>query len=223
MVPHGCFKCKGDAEKWVTIVCGSDTEWQALCQAMGQPELATDKRFTDAAARKANEDALEALITAWTSERDRWEVTEALQKAGVAAYPSQSNKDLATNPHLEERGYLVQKEHPEFGKRIHAGIPWQMSGSPCEVQAAAPQRRATHGLCVAGYSRLFRRRGAKTAGRAGFDLSSSLSLLSGWCSSPQAGWATTSRPYRDGGNPCKCGQGEMEGCGEIEDRAKHDG
>ena len=79
-------------------------------------------------------------MTAWTSERDRWEVTETLQKAGVAAYPSMSNKDLATSPHLEARGYLVQKDHPEFGKRIHAGIPWQMSGSPCEVQAAAPQR-----------------------------------------------------------------------------------
>ena len=46
-----------------------------MCQAIGQPELAADKRFTDAAARKANEDALEELITTWTSERDRWEVT----------------------------------------------------------------------------------------------------------------------------------------------------
>ena len=51
-----------------------------------------------------------------------------------------SNKDLADNEHLQERGYLVQKEHPEFGKRVHAGIPWQMSGSRCEVQSSAPQR-----------------------------------------------------------------------------------
>jgi crotonobetainyl-CoA:carnitine CoA-transferase CaiB-like acyl-CoA transferase len=107
---------------------------------MGKPELATDKRFADATARKANEDALEEIITAWTKERDRWEVTETLQKAGVAAFPSMSNKDLATNPHLASRGYLVQKEHAEVGKRIHAGIPWQMSGTPCEVQAAAPLR-----------------------------------------------------------------------------------
>jgi benzylsuccinate CoA-transferase BbsF subunit len=41
---------------------------------------------------------------------------------------------------LQARDYLVQKEHPEVGKRIHAGIPWQMSGTPCEVQAAAPLR-----------------------------------------------------------------------------------
>jgi crotonobetainyl-CoA:carnitine CoA-transferase CaiB-like acyl-CoA transferase len=140
MSPHGCFKCQGDDDKWVTIACGSDAEWQALCRAMGKPELATDKRFANAAARKANEDALEDIISSWTKERDRWEVTEALQKAGVAAFPSMSNKDLATNPHLMTRGYLVQKEHPEVGKRIHAGIPWQMSGTPCEVRAAAPLR-----------------------------------------------------------------------------------
>ncbi len=140
IAPHGCFKCQGDADKWVTIVCGTDAEWQALCQAMGKPELATDKRFADVTARKANEDLLEEMITAWTKERDRWEVTEILQKAGVAAFPSMSNKDLATNAHLNARGYLVQKEHPEVGKRIHAGIPWQMSGTPCEVQHAAPLR-----------------------------------------------------------------------------------
>jgi benzylsuccinate CoA-transferase BbsF subunit len=140
MSPHSCFKCKGDDDKWVTISCGTETEWQALCKTMGKPELATDKRFANVTARKANEDALEAILTAWTKERDRWEVTETLQKAGVSAFPSLSNKDLATNPHLQARGYLVQKEHPEVGKRIHAGIPWQMSGSPCEVQAAAPLR-----------------------------------------------------------------------------------
>lgn len=140
MAPHGCFKCQGDADKWVTIACGSEAEWQALCQAMGKPELATDKRFANVTARKANEDILEALISEWAQARDRWEVTELLQKAGVSAFPSMSNKDLATNPHLQERGYLVQKEHPEVGKRIHAGIPWQMSGTPCAVRAAAPLR-----------------------------------------------------------------------------------
>ena len=67
-------------------------------------------------------------------------MTELLQKVGVAAFPSMSNKDLATNSHLTDRGYLVQKEHPEVGKRIHAGIPWHMSGTPCEVRSAAPLR-----------------------------------------------------------------------------------
>jgi crotonobetainyl-CoA:carnitine CoA-transferase CaiB-like acyl-CoA transferase len=78
----------------------------------------------------------------WTGAHDRWEVARKLQAAGVAAFPSLSNKDVTEDPHLNERGYLVRVEHPEVGKRIHAGIPWTMSGTPCAVRAAAPIRGA---------------------------------------------------------------------------------
>jgi benzylsuccinate CoA-transferase BbsF subunit len=138
MAPHNCYKAAGDADKWVSIAVGSDAEWRALAGAMGRPELATDPRFASAEARKRNEAALDEIITAWTRERDRWETAETLQRAGVAAFPSLSNKDLATDPHLAERGYLVSLEHPEVGRRIHAGIPWTMSETPCRVERPAP-------------------------------------------------------------------------------------
>jgi len=142
MAPHNCYKALGDDETWVAIAVGNEDEWRLLCQVIGQPQLATDPRFTSAALRKQNEDALDAIITAWTSTRDRWDVARQLQAAGVAAFPSMSNKDLAEDPHLHERGFLVQLEHPEVGKRIHAGIPWRMSGTPCAVKSAAPLRGA---------------------------------------------------------------------------------
>jgi crotonobetainyl-CoA:carnitine CoA-transferase CaiB-like acyl-CoA transferase len=122
----------------VSIAAGSEEEWQALCDAMGQPQLARDPRFTSATARKHNEAELDRIITQWTSARDRWEITEILKRAGVAAFPTLSNKDLAHDPHLRERGYLVELEHSEVGRRIHAGIPWTMSGTPCKVWRAAP-------------------------------------------------------------------------------------
>jgi crotonobetainyl-CoA:carnitine CoA-transferase CaiB-like acyl-CoA transferase len=140
--PHNCYKTTGDDNKWVSIAVGNETEWQALCRVIGQPGLANDPRFKSPELRKQNEQALDEIITAWTRERDRWEITELLQKAGVAAFPSMSNKDLATDEHLLARGYLVQKEHPEVGRRIHAGIPWTMSGTACEVRGAAPLRGA---------------------------------------------------------------------------------
>lgn len=138
MAPHNCYKTAGDDDKWVSIVVGSDAEWRALARAMGKSELGDDPRFATAPDRKRNENALDEIITAWTRERDRWEVAETLQQAGVAAFPSLSNKDLATDPHLTERGYLVALEHPEVGRRIHAGIPWKMSGTPCSVKRPAP-------------------------------------------------------------------------------------
>ncbi|MDQ1424468.1 MAG: hypothetical protein QOD72_1966, partial [Acidimicrobiaceae bacterium] len=103
-----------------------------------QPSLAVDPRFTSVARRKENEIALDEIVSAWTRSRDRWEVTETLQRAGVAAFPSMSNKDLVDDPHLAERGYFVRLEHPVVGRRVHAGIPWRMTGTPCEVRRVAP-------------------------------------------------------------------------------------
>jgi len=142
MAPHDCYKAAGDDEKWVSIAVGTEGEWRSLCKAIGQQELADDARFKTAALRKQNEAALDQIITAWTSTRDRWESTRILQAAGVAAFPSMGNKDLAEDPHLAERGYLVQLDHPEVGKRVHAGIPWTMSGTPCAVRKPAPLRGA---------------------------------------------------------------------------------
>jgi crotonobetainyl-CoA:carnitine CoA-transferase CaiB-like acyl-CoA transferase len=138
MAPHNCYKARGGDEDWISIAAGSEDEWRALCGAIGQPALAHDPRFATAALRKGNEAELDRIITQWTSTRDRWEITRALQAAGVAAFPTLSNKDLAHDPHLRERGYLVELEHPEVGRRIHAGIPWTMSATPCKVWRAAP-------------------------------------------------------------------------------------
>ena len=141
MAPHECYRAKGD-DKWVSIAVGTDDEWRALCKVMGQPSLADDSRFRTAALRKQNEAALDQIVTAWTSQHDRWEITEKLQRAGVAAFPPLSNKDLTEDRHMRERGYLVELEHPEVGRRTHAGIPWTMSGTPCQVRKPAPLRGA---------------------------------------------------------------------------------
>ncbi|MGC2443733.1 MAG: hypothetical protein WA409_10130, partial [Candidatus Binatus sp.] len=42
------------------------------------------------------------------------------------------------DPQLTEREYFIYREHLEVGKRQHCGIPWRMSGTPCEVKSAAP-------------------------------------------------------------------------------------
>jgi benzylsuccinate CoA-transferase BbsF subunit len=125
-------------DQWVSIVCADDAEWGRLAKAIGKPELANDARFKTLAARKQNEDALESIVTEWTSRRRVADVVAELQKAGVAAAACADSKYVSEDPHLVEREYFVYREHPEVGKRQHCGIPWRMSGTPCEVKAAAP-------------------------------------------------------------------------------------
>lgn len=138
IAPHEAYKAQGDAEQWVTIAVPTQEQWRRLCHAMGRPELVEDARFRTAELRKRNEAALDGIISEWTRTRERWELTEALQRAGVAAFPTLNNRDVATDSHLLARGFLVELEHPEIGRRRHAGIPWTMSRTPCRIRAAAP-------------------------------------------------------------------------------------
>jgi crotonobetainyl-CoA:carnitine CoA-transferase CaiB-like acyl-CoA transferase len=139
MAPHNCYKTRGDAEQWVTIAVGNDEEWRALCDAIDQPSMTEDPRFRSAEMRKLNEAELDTIITSWTSGRDRWEITEVLQRAGVAAIPTFTNEDVATDPHMRERGFMVELPHPEIGAYTHAGVPWTMSRTPCKVRRPAPR------------------------------------------------------------------------------------
>jgi crotonobetainyl-CoA:carnitine CoA-transferase CaiB-like acyl-CoA transferase len=138
MSPHNCYKARGDAEVWVSIAVGTDAEWRALCEAIGQPSLADDARFRTADLRRRKEEELDRIITQWTRHRDRWEITEMLQRAGVAAFPTLSNQDLFEDPHLMERGFVVDVDHPEAGRRKHTGICWTMSGTPNRKMTRAP-------------------------------------------------------------------------------------
>jgi crotonobetainyl-CoA:carnitine CoA-transferase CaiB-like acyl-CoA transferase len=137
MAPHNCFRCAGQDE-WVSIACGTEDEWQALCRLMGQEQLASDARFANAKARKANEDELEQLVTSWTTMQDKWEVTHKLQAVGVAAYPTLSSKGLLEEPQLNARDFFARLPHAEVGTRAHAGMPWRWEHAPNGVRAAAP-------------------------------------------------------------------------------------
>ena len=137
MAPHGLFRCQGE-DRWVSIVIAYEDEWPRFCQGIERPALAHDPQFATAMQRKANEDALDTLITEWTTTLTAEEVTRRLQAVGVAAFPAVTNKELAEDAHLQGRGFFVEHPHPEVGPRRHAGVPWVFSDTPCQVRTPAP-------------------------------------------------------------------------------------
>jgi crotonobetainyl-CoA:carnitine CoA-transferase CaiB-like acyl-CoA transferase len=136
MCPHNIYRCAGEDE-WVTIACASEAEWRRLCDVV-DPALAADPRFGSEASRKQHEDELDAALAGWTSSRDRWEVTRALQAVGVAAFPCMTTRDLVEDEHLRARGLFETLDHPQVGRRVHAGIPWRLANGPNGVRAPAP-------------------------------------------------------------------------------------
>jgi len=120
--PHGVYPAAGH-DQWIAIAVTSDTEWRALCDAIGHPEWAEDGRFSDAVGRKKNEDALDELIASWTQGQSPYGVMQLLQAVGVACAPVSSVFDLVVNPQLRDRGFFVNIDHPEVGSRATPGIP----------------------------------------------------------------------------------------------------
>jgi crotonobetainyl-CoA:carnitine CoA-transferase CaiB-like acyl-CoA transferase len=137
MAPHDVFRAEGE-DRWIAIAVEDDAGWARFAACIGRPELAADARFATLAARKRNEDALTEIVTAWTATRTPEDATATLQAAGIAAFASARNNDLAESPHLRERGYFVELDHPEVGRRVHAGIPWRMTTNESRVGKAAP-------------------------------------------------------------------------------------
>ncbi|MCS6802886.1 MAG: CoA transferase [Chloroflexota bacterium] len=115
--PHGAYPARGN-DRWVALACESDDEWRRLAAAIGQPELADDPRFATLAARKANEDALDAIIAGWTRQWTPREAAERLQAAGVPAAPANTVTDLLRDQHLLARRRYRRIDHPELGSTL---------------------------------------------------------------------------------------------------------
>ncbi len=135
--PHGIYRCKGP-DTWVAISVESQAEWEAFCVVTENRDWLGDTRFTDEFKRHAHYEELDSVIEKWTSRHTPDEVTRLLQEAGIATGPALDVAELLDNEHLRKRGFVVEVDHPEAGRRKAAGIPWKLGNVPEAEYRHAP-------------------------------------------------------------------------------------
>ncbi len=142
--PQGVYPAKGQAgseDCWVTISVAGDAQWAALCRYMERPELADDARFRTVTARQQHHDELDAIISAWTQQHDRYDLMGELQALGIAASPVFDGRDIHLDPHFQARGFLEDVPFPEdrqIGTRPLMGPPYKFSRTPLSIHGPAP-------------------------------------------------------------------------------------
>jgi len=134
--PNNAYPCQGE-DAWVAISVESNDQWQALCGVVGDPVLDRPE-YRDLPGRLQHATAIDERIAAWTRQRTPLEAAETLQRAGVPAGPSSSARDLLAQPQLRARGFFVEPEHPEIGRRAIPNLPWRLSTCPDAPCAPAP-------------------------------------------------------------------------------------
>ena len=132
--PHNLFKCLGD-DAWCAIAVQDDTQWRALATAMKSAELLQDQTLQKSENRIKRVDEIEARVARWVATQTAADVVQILQQAGVPSAIVARSKDLLTdNPHLAERGYWQQIDHPEVGETTFTAPPYLIDGKRLELK-----------------------------------------------------------------------------------------
>jgi crotonobetainyl-CoA:carnitine CoA-transferase CaiB-like acyl-CoA transferase len=128
MAPHNIYRCLGE-DNWIAIAVSNEKEWKGLCKAIGNPKWTKDNKFSDAAGRRTHKDELDALIETWTAKHDHYEAMKILQQAGVIAGASLKVEEFCSDPHIKERGFLIDIEYPDKSSIRRSALPFNLSGS----------------------------------------------------------------------------------------------
>jgi len=102
-------------------------QWRRLCEAIGRPDMADDPRFATPESRYEHRQEIDAVISAWTRERTKFEAMEILGNAGVPAGAGLHTRDITNDPHLRTRGTMVEIDHPVRGRVVIPGNSIRLS------------------------------------------------------------------------------------------------
>ena len=134
---HDNFPCKDDDE-WVALSVQTDSEWASFIIAIGSPQWIDSPNFSNHISRLNNVKDLKNHVSGWTRQHSASEITDLMQSHGLAAMPVMNIADQFSDPHLSERQFYVDIDHPEIGSEWIYGVPWRFSETPGRVDNPAP-------------------------------------------------------------------------------------
>ncbi len=126
------------ADGWINIGAANQANWLRLVETADVPELTSDPRFGDNAARMKNLPALVELLSARFKRGTTAEWLARLEAAGVPAGPVLSIGEMLNDPQVRARDMVVEVEHRRVGRTHALGTPVKFSATPTAVSRAAP-------------------------------------------------------------------------------------
>jgi formyl-CoA transferase len=135
--PSNLYRCRPfGPNDYVFIHVATVEMWRTLTRIAGRPELGDDPRYADRRDRVKFIDEIDAMIEAWTEKRTKHEVMEILAGAGIPCGAVLDSSEVLADPHLRQRGMIVELEHPRRGKYPMPANPVRMSDSATDVVRA---------------------------------------------------------------------------------------
>lgn len=120
------------------IACGNETQFKALCEAIGLAELADDERFNTNTHRIQYRDALNDILDRHflTNTAKHW--VDAIHQRKVPVGLINNIAQAFEEPQVLQRNMLVSVKHPLKDALTLIGSPIKLSETPVEYNRAPP-------------------------------------------------------------------------------------
>ena len=147
IAPSNIYNCKNGS---IVIGANQDTVFRRLCQAMDQPELAEDKRFSDHVSRGENQNTLDGLIDEWCSKRDVDDVESIMHDFSIPSGKVYRTPEMLDDPHFIEREAIVDVPNEKWPDLKMQNVFPKMSKSQGRVRWTGVEELGAHNEEVYG-------------------------------------------------------------------------
>jgi len=123
---------------WVAISASTQAMTERLFRAIGRDDLNRDPSFSTNAERIKRREAVDAIVGEFIAQRTLDEAICFFEEAGVTAAPVYDIGQFLQDPHVQERGIVVEAPDDEMGEvPMHAIVP-RLSGTPGRLRRPSP-------------------------------------------------------------------------------------
>ncbi len=102
---------------------------------LDKPELA-EERFATFAGRLQNREEFEAALASAVKSKEKLDFFHAGQEWRFGTGYVATTEDIVRDPHLKERGFMVEIDHPEAGRQVYPGLPFKLGETTGQLTRA---------------------------------------------------------------------------------------
>jgi crotonobetainyl-CoA:carnitine CoA-transferase CaiB-like acyl-CoA transferase len=134
VVPNNLYPTKDNKD--ILIAASAQALYHKLTKVMGREDLFTDPRFRTMVDRAANQQELDRIIAAWTSQYTQAELKNMLDEVGVPCTPIYTMADIFQDPHYKARNMLIEVEDEDIGPVKQVNVVPKLTRTPGKVKWA---------------------------------------------------------------------------------------
>lgn len=117
----------------------TDPFWHDLCQALDISEIENDLRFSSHWERVDNNKAIISIFDRAFARRTFADWLERLKAYKIIWAPVYTYAEAISNQQLSANDYIIEIDHPEYGRINTIGVPAKLSETPGAVREVCPR------------------------------------------------------------------------------------